>query len=468
MPLSIVTPPLAKPAWQARQERDFGDRVLICLFILLFGYALFGKGFAYIGAPPIFVSEIVLLMGLAALLLSGCWLAVLMTLPSLAILLLIGWVLLRTLPYVGLYRVDALRDSVLGMYGLYAFIIAALLVQKPRRLGSLLTHYSRFALIYGLAGAALAYTTSSLSHLLSWPFSGVPVVYVRMGEASVHLCGAAVFVLLGLRRVPFIWLVTILVGFLMISVSRGAMLAFAVPVCVAAVLGGRLHRIMPILSGGAAVLAVVMVLGIQIETEGGRVIGPAQLVHNVESLVGRSEAANLDGTKTWRLRWWQTIQDYTLRGPYFWTGKGFGVNLAVDDGFTLGQEPGASTVRAPHNAHLHFLARAGVPGLALWGLVCATWFVMLVSRGLAARANGDADWVKLFIWIGCYGLSMLINGSFDVALEGPMLGIWFWCIIGVGIAMTLIYDAGRDMLLTRPLPALPLQIMRGPAVQAGR
>ncbi|KRE05834.1 hypothetical protein ASE63_05800 [Bosea sp. Root381] len=468
MPLSIVTTPMAKPAWRAGEERDFGDRVLLCLFVLLFGYAFFGKGFAYIGVPPIFVSEIALLFGLAALLLSGCWLAVLMTLPSLAIVALIGWVLLRTLPNIGLYGVDALRDSVLAVYGLYAFIIAALLVQKPRRLGWLLQHYSRFALIYGFSGAMLAYATNSLSHLLSWPFSGVPVVYVRMGEAAVHLGGAAVFVLLGLRRVPLLWLVMILVGFLMISVSRGAMLAFAVPLCVAAVLGGRLHRIVPILFGGGAVLAVVMVLGLQIETEGGRVIGPAQLVNNVESLVGHSEAANLDGTKTWRLRWWQTIQDYTLRGPYFWTGKGFGVNLAESDGFTLGQEPGVAPVRAPHNAHLHILARAGVPGLALWVLVCATWFLMLASRGLAARANGDADWVKLFIWIGCYGLAMLINASFDVALEGPMLGIWFWCIIGVGIGLTLIYDTGRDILLTRPVAALPLQRLRGSSAQTGR
>jgi len=467
MPSFVVTPPMAGPT-RTGEERDFGDRVLLCLCVLLFGYAIFGKGFAYVGVPPLFISEIVLLLGLAALMLSGCWLATLMTVPSLAIVLLIGWVLLRTLPYVGLYRVDALRDSVLAIYGLFAFIVASLLLQKPQRLGRLLQHYSRFALFYGLTGAALAYTTSSLSHLLAWPFSGVPVVYVRMGEASVHLCGAAVFVLLGLRRVPLLWLVTMLVGFLMISVSRGAMLAFAVPLCVAAVLGGKLHRIMPIVFGGGAVLAVVLALGVQIETSGGRVIGPAQLVHNVESLIGHSEAANLDGTKTWRLRWWQTIQDYTLRGPYFWTGKGFGVNLAEDDGFTLGQEAGSAAVRAPHNAHLNFLARAGVPGLALWILVCVTWFAMLMSRMMAARANGDMDWSRLFLWVACYGLSMLINASFDVALEGPMLGIWFWCLIGLGIGMSLIYDTARDILLHRPLGRLPLQGARVPATHASR
>ena len=91
------------------------------------------------------------------------------------------------------------------------------------------------------------------------------------------------------------------------------------------------------------------------------------------------------------------------------------------------------------------LARAGVPGLVLWLVTAATWFAMLLSRVMAARRNGDADWANLFVWIACYGLSILINASFDVALEGPMLGIWFWCIIGFGIAASMIYRASCDI-----------------------
>ena len=32
-------------------------------------------------------------------------------------------------------------------------------------------------------------------------------------------------------------------------------------------------------------------------------------------------------------------------------------------------------------------------------------------------------------------LAILINASFDVALEGPMQGIWFWCLVGFGSVM---------------------------------
>jgi hypothetical protein len=33
----------------------------------------------------------------------------------------------------------------------------------------------------------------------------------------------------------------------------------------------------------------------------------------------------------------------------------------------------------------------------------------------------------------------MINATFDVALEGPMQGIWFWCLIGFGIGSVMIY-----------------------------
>ena len=448
--LSVEMPASFAAAPRARARPDWGDRYLGLLCFVLAGYAIFGKGFAYVGVPPLFIGEITLVLGVLALMASRSWVAMLMTVPSLALLAFMGWVAVRTVPGIPVHGFDALRDSVIALYGTFAFIIVALLLQKPARLGRLLGTYSRFALLYGLSGAALAYTTSSLSHLLAWPFSGVPVVYVRMGEAAVHLCGATVFVLLGLRRVPWPWLVAVLVGFLMIAISRGAMLAFLLPVLLAAVLGGQVRKLIPIAAGGGAVFAIVLMFGLQVELESGRVIGPTQLINNVESIIGRSEASNLDGTKTWRLRWWQAIQDYTLRGPYFWTGKGFGVNLAEDDGYVVGAEGGGAPVRAPHNVHLGILARAGVPGLGLWIVLLLCWFGMLVRSHLVALRHGDERAAKLFIWIGCYGLSMLINASFDVALEGPMLGIWFWSIIGLGIGSSMLQDFAQ-----RRRPAWP-------------
>ena len=76
---------------------------------------------------------------------------------------------------------------------------------------------------------------------------------------------------------------------------------------------------------------------------------------------GQSNTSNLEGTRAWRLQWWQDIIDYTVHGRYFWTGKGFGINLADDDDYqgTVNGLPN----RSPHNIQMTVLARAGVPGL---------------------------------------------------------------------------------------------------------
>jgi hypothetical protein len=58
----------------------------------------------------------------------------------------------------------------------------------------------------------------------------------------------------------------------------------------------------------------------------------------------------------------------------------------------------------------------------------------------------------------------VINASFDVALEAPMQGIWFWCLIGFGIGTTMIYRYIQDKRLWKsPLGrrVLPARARRG-------
>ena len=136
----------------------------------------------------------------------------------------------------------------------------------------------------------------------------------------------------------------------------------------------------------------------------------------------------MESTKVWRITWWDTIIGYTLDGPYFWTGKGFGINLAADDGFVAG-DPNGPPLRNPHSAHFDMLARTGVPGLALWLLTLGSWSATLLVNMVRARRFGDHAWADLFVFIFCYALAFIIDGTFDVALEGPMAGIWFWIFV---------------------------------------
>jgi hypothetical protein len=51
----------------------------------------------------------------------------------------------------------------------------------------------------------------------------------------------------------------------------------------------------------------------------------------------------------------------------------------------------------------------------------------------------------MLIVILAYWLAMLVNASFDVYLEGPQGGIWFWSVFGLGLAAArLSADAGND------------------------
>jgi len=95
---------------------------------------------------------------------------------------------------------------------------------------------------------------------------------------------------------------------------------------------------------------------------------------------------------------------------------------------------------------LTILARYGVPGLVLWTMTITAWFGILFASIIAARRRGHLWFANLFLWVACYGASILIDASVDVALEGPMLGIWFWCLVGFGTASTMIYRAAIDSM----------------------
>ena len=192
-----------------------------------------------------------------------------------------------------------------------------------------------------------------------------------------------------------------------------------------------------------------------------RLSGLGPLVSNATSIFESSSAGNLDGTKLWRIQWWQTIEDYTLHGPYFWTGKGFGIGLAEDDGFLVGEE-GDAVLRSPHNVNMTILARGGVPGFALWVLLLTSWFAMMLRTVFTARRHAEEQMSRFVLFLACYLLSILIDASFDVALEGPMLGIWFWVLFGIGCGTVLICRArwathpkGESRFCTTPNASLP-------------
>ncbi len=420
---------------------------LILLSGVLLGYAMIGKGFAYLGLPPLFIGEIALSAGLVVMLRTGCLIAALATLPSLVLAATMIWVLLRTLPYVGVYGFDALRDSVVVMYGGFAFVIIALLLEDGRRINSMLWSFGTFVSIYVPAIPFLyAFSHYMADYVPNWPGYNVPFLEIRASEIAVHLTGAAVFVLVGFRKVSSLWILFVLAMLVMASVSsRGAMLAFVLPFIFAVLVLGKVRELAAVLVVGLVIFATAYVVETafttgqrEARTTSERSLSARQIVDNVASIAGQG-GEQTEGTKTWRLEWWNIILANTVFGPNFWTGRGFGLNLADADGFQDGERPDRPALRSPHNVHMTLLARAGVPGAALWLGLLTSWFAMMMHAMLTARRRGQTEWAGLFLFASCYAASFVINASFDVALEGPMQGIWFWCLVGFGIGSAMVY-----------------------------
>jgi len=166
-----------------------------------------------------------------------------------------------------------------------------------------------------------------------------------------------------------------------------------------------------------------------------------QVLDNLLSLFTSSEDPGLEGTKQFRLAWWGTIIDYTVRGEHFWTGKGFGVNLADDDGF---QSTADGSLRAPHNSHLTVLARMGVPGIAIWLSILVAFAVGMLRTMIAHRRAGEVVLAAIGGWILVYWFAMIVNTSFDPYLEGPQGGIWFWALTGFGLAFMRLRGRGQE------------------------
>jgi len=424
------------------------DRYLAFLATALLGYALLGKGFAYLGFPPLYIGEIALLAGIAVFVRSGAWIGSFATIPGFVLAAAMIWVVMRTVPFLGLHGIDALRDAVIVLYGGFAFIVIALLLEDARRIETVVRYYSTFLLTFPAIPLAFWLTRYWGDYLPKYG-PNIPIVEIGASAVGTHLAGAAVFVLIGYRKVSWLWTATWVGTLAMIAATnRGATMAVLVTVVFAMLMLGKLRLILIATGAGLAIFAAILALEAafveysEVADSADRPVSAHQIFENATSIVAES-GQQTAGTKQWRLDWWDIILNDTLHGPNFWTGRGFGLNLAVADGFVETGDPSnpRPLTRSPHNAHMTILARGGVPGIVLWSLVLFSWGAMMLRAMLVARVHGHKQWADLFLWVFCYATAIAINATFDVALEGPMQGIWFWCLIGFGVGSVMVYRA---------------------------
>ncbi|MGB3544521.1 O-antigen ligase family protein [Rubrivirga sp.] len=431
-------------------------RYLRVLSVCLLGYALFSRSFAYIGVPPLFIGEVLLAVGVFMALPTGQLGKVFESWAARLWLTLMVLVLVRTVPYLGTHGLDGPRDAMLVGYGIYAVIVASLLLAKPERIRVLVERYSTFVVVM----LACAWLVFIVAKQLGEAQPGLPwaphvkVVQAKGGDLMVHMTGIVAALILGLvRSTPMRWaMAAFSSGIIMVS-NRGGMVAFVLGLGLAWLMRPRGAGVGKFVYAFVVLIVLGAIIGpmVQVEIQGGsRDLSVEQVVENVKSIFGRSSNA-LDGTKRWRLLWWTDIVNYTVNGPYFLQGKGFGINLATADGFEVG-ETGQSDLRSPHNGHLTVLARAGVPGFVLWVALHLSWFAAVLGAWARARRADRRRWQAVFAWVAGFWVAAMVNASFDVFIEGPMGAIWLWTVIGTGIAAVRLSRTHPGLLDSANIP----------------
>ena len=431
-PGSVYTPALQ--ATTSTAERTFLWALCFCLA----GYTLLGRGFAYLGVAPLFIGEVTLMLGVLAWFSGRDAMAPLRSVTggALACFMMLGAVRLGfDLPT---YGASAVRDAVVWGYATYALVISAIILRNRDLLRVMIDRFRPLSAAVIAGGGVLFAISFALNDALpTMPGSNATIPGLKGGDTMVHLAGATAFVLIGLRGKTWWMLPMIIADFGLIALkNRGGMLAFMLAMAVVLTLRSRRVRI-----GMWSYLSIVGVLLLvlinpKIELYGERSVSLEQLVDNFRSLTGSSGEAALEGSKEWRISWWTDIVEYTFAGPYFLTGKGFGLNLATDDGYQVDEE---ESLRSPHNGHLTVLARMGVPAFLLWVLLQSAWAISILRSLLLARARAEDGWHGLFLFLLAYWSAFMVNITFDVFIEGPMGGIWYWSLFGVGLGATMVY-----------------------------
>jgi hypothetical protein len=405
------------------------------LAFLLIGYAFLGKGFAYLGMPPLYVGEMVLALAIVAILVSLSS-ARFGPLHGLIVAFML-WGAARTLPFVASDGINALRDSVTWSYAVFA--VAVSITLRPAHIAVAARVYRRILPAYLAWIPIAAILTLGFSESLPTPpGSSIPILTFKAGDTSVHLAAIAAFILLGLYartgptsgpRELALGMLGLIDAAIVAALNRAALIAIAA-IAAVPLFVRQSSRWLALGFAGALLAVLVIAADPQVDVGLPRKISVGQVVDNITSLFTEQDTTVNQATKDWRLRWWNTIVDYTVDGPHFWTGKGFGINLADDDGFQVLAD---RSLRAPHSVHMEILARAGVPGLILWIILQGAFALSILRAAFRAYRTAPA-WVAVLGWVFVYWLAALIDGSFDVYIGGPVGGIWFWSVMGFGIA----------------------------------
>ncbi|MBI1356924.1 MAG: hypothetical protein GC160_21500 [Acidobacteria bacterium] len=418
------------------------------LLLYLAAITVIGKGPTYLGVPPLFWGEMVMLTTVAWTVSRRGFARLLTSRPreiSTLLMLYMGLGAALTAFWLPTWKMAAVRDAAVWFYAIFFAVGITIAEDDPLgdRVWIWLRRFFIVALVWNTANYLTGEKLSTMGPLV--PFRGVPLLSNSREEPLQHLAMGFVLVLATnmFRGRPitraFLSIVS-MAGFVffMLSEARGVKVGFALGVMAVVALGLAPGRKTPLASRTTAgivlgCIVLVLVLGVaNID------FGEAMHADRVKDLGDMST----EGTAYWRLVWWKGLfREVMAKDPLF--GLGFGVNLS-DYSPILSIDPGEHDagfpVRSPHNINMTVFSRMGLVGAVIWVALLATSLGGLFLRIWRGRAQGvpytPERREELQFWILML-LTTWGDSSFAVLMEGPVMAIWFWFALGFSTGRSL-------------------------------
>ena len=390
------------------------------LFIVILGYALGGKGFAYVSPfEPIYIGEISLSFCMVGFLLRPRQLGFFETPIHRLIWLYLLYAAMHLIIDFESYRLLAVRDSSMAYYCLF-FITAYSLFHNDRvvetfkRIIKVAMVLSILSMVYDATGIELE-SVGFAPHLDAYiPLSIGAILYflvIGIEKRKIHFLAAACLVTLGVVA----------------SSKTAALLALATVIISAIVFGKISKLIIPsviLFFTGVVALSGMMFIDSDLVTNfltGG---------NTAETFgIQSGEFVGFSGTSAWRWVWWTTVCNDTLMLAPFW-GQGFGADITGPFLVAyMGPDYGDPTgyARYPHNVMITNFGRLGFIGVTIFAVLFLTvgrFLIKFCKKYFSSPLRNDSDLI-------CYGIVVtgMVNGVLQATYEIPHSAITHWACL---------------------------------------
>ena len=396
------------------------------LFIVMLGYAIGGKGFAYLSpVAPIYIGEICFAFCLFGYVLrSRQWGLMDTPIHKLIWIYIIYAAIHLQIDYAE-YGVLAIRDSATVYYAF--FFIAAFVMFRNERVVDAFEKIIKVTIVFGIIqwGSGLILRTMGI-------YIFIPGYHPHCDSSIPLLTAASLFFLCkGMESKSIICIVTGAVATVFLMNTKTAAFIAFFAVFGTAVFWGRVKGLLVpssiIILIGTISIAIIAMVNTDIAMDmlsGGE---------HAEALgIQGGEFVGLSGSSSWRWDWWMTIWDDTMKMAPF-LGQGFGSDISTP---YLGYSEHALSVRYPHNIIFTIVGRLGLIGLIIFMplfIAVGVYSLILCKRFFQSPHRRDADLIAYAIVV-----AGMINGVLQATYEVPYGAITHW--VCVGYLVRRVYD----------------------------